>query len=407
MNDRSSLLLAAFEPQSILSDLPDDLPGLLITQRPPMGPTVSCCAVGDIGLSGRAAATAQRMGSDVLFAEVAPVLRAADISLGNLESPLASEIAPGNRFAAPITGAATLRDVGFNILHLANNHVGEFGQAGLVATLDAVRGVGLSALGAGDDATAARQMIRTDIGGVRIGWLGCGRTLLPQTKTGQNYWEFNEQELIDRVLAERSGVDVLIVSIHIGFMYMDYPRPQHKTMAERLMESGADLVLMHHAHVLQGVEITPPGKICCYNLGNFLYDWEEGDVQTPVVLRQQNEGGIFWFEVDRQGVARAAVLPTWIDRDCCVRWARGERGKEILSRLARISRDLDGDIELLFEQQRAERNTGPILKVLAFHIMHRNWGYIFDSLRRARLEHFKMLLCWLLRLGTAKKEYNS
>ena len=217
----------------------------------------------------------------------------------------------------------------------------------------------------------------------------------------------NQQELIDRVLAERSGVDVLIVSIHIGFMYMDYPRPQHKTMAERLMESGADLVLMHHAHVLQGVEITPPGKICCYNLGNFLYDGRKETFKLRWCYVNKTRAGFFGLRWTGKG---------WLGLRCCQRGSieivvcaghGGERGKEILSRLARISRDLDGDIELLFEQQRAERNTGPILKVLAFHVMHRNWGYIFDSLRRARLEHFKMLLRWLLRLGTAKKEYSS
>src|SRR5207244_1416927 len=114
------------------------------------------------------------------------------------------------------------------------------------------------------------------------------------------------------------------------------PRPQHKVMAERLMSSGADLILMHHAHVMQGIQVTSQRRICCYNLGNFLYDWEEGDVQTPVMLREQNEGAVFCFELDKNGVAAAAVLPTWIDDECRVHWATAERGYEILNRLARI-----------------------------------------------------------------------
>jgi poly-gamma-glutamate synthesis protein (capsule biosynthesis protein) len=56
------------------------------------------------------------------------------------------------------------------------------------------------------------------------------------------------------VIQAQTDVDALIVSIHIGLMYIDYPRPQHKAMAERLMAAGADLILMHHAHVLQGVQ---------------------------------------------------------------------------------------------------------------------------------------------------------
>jgi len=351
--------------------------------------------VGDIGLSGRAALTAKNRGSEVLLSDVAAVLGTADISFGNLETPLASEIASGNMFAAPVTGAATLQNAGFNILHLANNHVGEYGQAGLAATLAAVRKVGLLTLGAGDDVAAAQQVIHTDVNSLRIGWLGCGRTLLPQEETGPRYWEFNEKELLEAIALARSKVDVLIVSIHIGLMYMDYPRPQHKLMAERLMSNGADLVLMHHAHVLQGVQIRSDGRVCCYNLGNFLYDWEEGVVKGTVMLREQNEGAIFWFEIDKQGVAVAAALPTWIDDDCRVRWATGERGHQILNRLTRISLDLQGNFEVAFESQRAARNTGPILKVLAFHIKHGNWRNIVDSLRRARLEHLKMLMRWL------------
>jgi gamma-polyglutamate biosynthesis protein CapA len=391
----SNLELAIAPAETTAEQLPSGLPVLRIFQRPNVGATVRLCAVGDIGLSGRAAVTAKKQGSGTLFAEVSPLLRTANITFGNLETPLASEIASGNMFAAPVTGAETLRQAGFNLLHLANNHVSEHGQAGLQLTLTAVRQAGLTPLGAGDDSAAARQLVRTDINGLRIGWLGCGRTLLPQRETGPQYWEFNEDELLAAIAYSRSNVDVLIVSIHIGLMYMDYPRPQHKVMAERLMSSGADLVLMHHAHVLQGVQVTSERPICCYNLGNFLYDWKEGNVQTPVVLREQNEGAVFVFDVDQNGVSTASACPTWIDDDCCVRWATGERGLHILNRLARISLDLQGNFEAAFESQRAARNTGPILKVLAFHALQGNWRVVSESFRRARWEHLKMLFRWM------------
>ena len=386
---------AIVEGKTISEHVPKGLPALQIFRRKPAGSFVRLCAVGDIGLSGRPALTAKKRGSGTLFAEIAPVLGAADISFGNLETPLASDIAPGNIFAAPVTGAATLQNAGFNILHLANNHVGDYGQAGLIATLGAVREAGILPLGAGDNSAAAQQMIRTDIDSLRIGWLGCGRTLLTQEETGPRYWEFNEKELLDAIARSRSHVDVLIVSIHIGLMYLDYPRPRHKLMAERLMGSGADLVLMHHAHVLQSVQITSEGRLCCYNLGNFLYDWSEGDVQTPVMLREQNEGAVFVFDLDQEGISAAVAFPTWIDDDCRVRWAVGERGCRILRRLVRISRDLEGDFVLAFERQRAQRNTATILKVLAFHVRRRNWRYVIDQLRHTRPEHFKMLARWL------------
>src|SRR5439155_6544781 len=145
---------------------------------------------------GRTAATAKRWGADTLFTEVAPVLQAADITFGNLESPLAGEIAPGKLFAAPTERAATLYKAGFNLIHLANNHVGEYGQAGLAVMLNAVREAGMMPLGAGDELAAAQRLVRTDVNGLRIGWLGCGRSLLPQSYTGPRYWEFDEQHLL-------------------------------------------------------------------------------------------------------------------------------------------------------------------------------------------------------------------
>jgi poly-gamma-glutamate synthesis protein (capsule biosynthesis protein) len=299
-------------------------------------------------------------------------------------------------FAGDPEAAHSLRQAGFNLIHLANNHVGEHGVKGLDSTMQIVKAAGIATLGVGTDSASAKGLVRTDVNGLRIGWLGCGRTLLPQREPGPRYWEFDETELLAAVRQARAEVDVLIVSIHIGLMYLDYPRPEHKLMAERLMSAGADLILMHHAHVLQGVQVTPDGSVCCFNLGNFLLDWREGNVEIPVAVKEQNEGAVFFFELDARGVATAAALPTYIDEECRVHWALNERGHNILSRLERISRDLEGDFSAAFERQRAERNTGGILRVLAFHAVRGNWRYVCGQLAHLRLEHLRMLRRWAL-----------
>jgi poly-gamma-glutamate synthesis protein (capsule biosynthesis protein) len=393
--DFAKLPLELIDAAEIAASVPSDVPALRLRMRPSDSRLVRLCAVGDIGLSGRAAMTARQRGADQLLGDVRSLLQSADITFGNLESPLAEDIAPAGQFAAPRTGAITLRQAGFDVVHLANNHVGEYGQAGLAATLQAVEDAGLRPLGAGSDMSAARRIVRTDCGGLRIGWLGCGRTLLPQTGGGPCYWEFDEQELLDEVRRVRSALDVLIVSIHIGLMYVFYPRPEHKAMAERLMAAGVDLILMHHAHVLQGVQATARGAMCCYNLGNFLYDWEEGNVRMPVVVEEQNEGGIFVFDFDRHGLSSFAFLPTWIDSDCCARWATGNRGLRIVNRFEQITSGLAGDFVAEFERQRAARNTAGIVKVLAFNASRGNWGFVASSLRRMRWEHVKMALRWI------------
>lgn len=382
--------------QTIERDLPANLSALRLVNFPTAGQTLRLCAVGDIGLSGRVGDVLNLpYGPAKIFGEVAPLLKSVDISFGNLESPLAGDIAPGKLFSGPVSGAGLLKKSGFSLIHLANNHVYDYGRDGLVATIKAVQDANLTILGVGETKSAAKQVVRTDVGGLRVGWLGCGRTLVDQDELGPNFWEFDEEELHNAVVRYRSDVDLLIVSIHIGLMHMDYPRPEHKVMAEKLLDAGANLILMHHAHVLQGVHVTAGRTVCCYNLGNFVFDWQEGNVKMPVLVREQNEGAVFHFVMDSNGIAQAAAIPVWIDNDCAVRWATGTRGLEILTRLSRISQDLECDYEAAFKRQRAERHTSGILKVVWFHFRRGNWSFVLDSAKQVRLEHLGMLVRWL------------
>ena len=380
--------------RALLPELPADLSAILFHERAPVGHTVRVCAVGDSGLSGQVGRTASELGYGALLREVAPLLQSAAAAFANLEGTLI-ERPHDALFAAPPAAAEALRQAGVTIVHLANNHVYDFGPTGLASTLAAAAGANLVALGAGDDAAASRRLVRTECRGVRVGWLGCGRTLLPQD-TGARFWEFDEQELLSAIRKARPSVDVLIASVHIGFMYLDYPHPDHRAMAQRCAAAGADIVLMHHPHVLQGIETTPDGKIVCYSLGNFLFDWKEGLITNQVMVQEQNEGAVFVFDLDRSGVARAAAVPTRSDEACRVRWAGGDRGDAILDRLQRISRPLGGNYAPAFWRQRSERNTKHVLRMLRFYIVHGEWGSVWRMFTKVRRHHLRMLAHWAL-----------
>lgn len=379
------------DARSLSLPVPADLPALVVMERPSSGYSCRLLAVGDIGFSGRVGKTALTEGYDAILKEVATVLRTGNIVFGNLEFPLAGRLRPNEMFSAQPETATALRHAGFTVVHLATNHAADYGADGLRETLAAVGSAGLTPLGAGESLSDARRMIRTDAGGLRIGWLAAGRSLVDQDWEAPHYWEFDEEEVASAVRRERPNVDLLLVSLHLGLMYLDYPRPEHKRFAELLLGEGADLILMHHAHVLQGIQVVPTGRMVAYNLGNFVLDWREGNVEVHTMAKEQQEGAVFLFDLDRNGITRACVLPTFIDEACHVRWAVGERGKQIIERLLRISRDLDGDYSALFEKQRSERNAGPAVEVLLFHLKRGNFRYVFSQLSRIRMEHLKML----------------
>ncbi|HZS50181.1 MAG TPA: CapA family protein [Bryobacterales bacterium] len=351
-------------------------------------------AVGDTAFSGRVAASLEGRSSPIAGG-VAALLQSGDIVFGNLEGSLSDSIPRGSLFAAPASAASLLSDSGFTLLHLANNHAYDYGPAGLGSTLAALASAGVTPLGAGTDSFSARRPVRTDRRGLRIGWLGCGRSECAPASDGPQFWEFDEAELLQAVTSARREVDFLVASLHMGFMYVDYPHPDHRTLARRLAQAGADLVLMHHPHVLQGIEITPEGRGICYSLGNFLLDWREGNVAPEVMIAEQNQGAILLFDVDREGVSLMAALPTRIEARSTVQWATGEAGRKILRRLARLSDDLKGDCTASFWKQRSERNTVLAVRVMWFHLSRGHWAVVWNGLKRVRREHLTMLARWI------------
>jgi hypothetical protein len=125
-------------------------------------------------------------------------------------------------------------------------------------------------------------------------------------------------------------------------------------------------------------------------LGNFIFDIKEGNVEISLMRKEQTESAVFVFDIGHSGIVSAFVLPIYFDDDFIIHWAEGQKGYEILARLKRISQDIQTDYKSLFDKQRAERNTGPIIEVLKYHIRHHNFSYVLKQLSRVRFEHLRM-----------------
>jgi len=400
------MLYERVEAQQIVSAAPTNVPALKFLDRPARGKSIRVCALGDISLHGRGSRGETL--SDCLrpFEEIAPVLRSSDIVFGNLECVLRDGPPLIGQFSSPQATAHALAQSGFTVLNMANNHVYDYGPEGFAATLQAVEKAGMNTLGAGVTTGAARQMVRTDAGGLKIGWLACGRTLLPQSPDGPNFWEYEPESLLAAVRQNRPEVDVLIVSIHAGYECIEFPSPEQKAVAEQCVAEGAALVLMHHSHVLQGVQTTNAGGVLCYSLGNLIFDSSGGYVEIDVAKESRLRTMVFAFDLDCDGVARAVAIPAQLDEQFVVRWAKGQQGHAMLDHLVEISRPLYGDISAEFERQRAERNVGPGFTVLWYHLRRGHLKTVAGYLARVRPKHFVMVLRWAVGLvpGTSRRK---
>lgn len=372
-----------------------------IFRRPPAGPVVRLAAVGDVTTSGRIAGHFAAAADGPRW-EVFRHFDSADLVFGNFEC-VVGQGAGERPFIGGASSLAGLRGAGFTVLNLANNHVLDRGVAGLDATIQAVEAANMTVIGAAPRATNASVPVRTDCGGLRIGWLGAARTLIAQPPVGPRIWELDEDEIVTAIRNVRSELDVVVVSLHSGYMLVEYPAPEIRAVALRLAAAGADLILMHHPHVLQGSEVTDQGRVICYSLGNFLFDWREGEIEVLLVEDLQRQGGVFSFELDRNGVASAVFRPTILDDECRVVWPPDHLAIEICSRVERLSRELAGDYVEKFNQQRAERNTALGFKTLLSLARSKRFAQLIRQLARLRPRHLAMVWRWVFVAGSEGK----
>ena len=212
------------------------------------------------------------------FLETKEMLSNADLTFGNLETPLLDGNPVGVNqmyFRADPRFAEGLSWAGFDVLSLANNHTTNFGVDGLDSTLSLLNEAGISYVGAGYDKSEAWSPIVKEVNGLKIAFLAYTDdviTLFNPVPNRSTVALMNLNSLQASVEELRPKVDLIVVSMHSGVEYnTTNPTSTQLEFAHTAIDAGADLVLGHHPHVLQPVE-EYKGKLIFYSLGNFVFD---------------------------------------------------------------------------------------------------------------------------------------
>ncbi|MFB0510195.1 MAG: CapA family protein, partial [bacterium] len=335
------------------------------------GPTtfpITVNFVGDIMLARRyelPGGVIDTLGVEGIFDPTLPYLgNAADITVANLESPLTTT---GPRhptkpivFRGRPENVAGLVHAGIDVVSLANNHIIDYGLEGMRQTQSVLAENGILYSGAGANSYEAFLPIFRLKSGVNIGFLAfCNRTgqydnYQPYLNAGFNKSGFAYLTLFDlsqQIQNIEASADLIVVEMHSGNEYSPIPPNLSENVElnedefysplslspdsgdieirHHAIDEGADLVINHHPHMIQGFEVYN-GKLIAHSLGDFTFDLDYPETYPTVILNAK---------IDATGFYDYYVTPVYIDDYIPFR-ARGELGIHILDYLAQRSKEL-------------------------------------------------------------------
>ena len=191
----------------------------------------------------------------------------ADITFANLESPEIENCPVMNEgmvFCGDYRNIEGLRFAGIDVVSLANNHAGNYGEEGVKETIGHLKTAGIDVTG-----TAFSNLVIKDIRGIRFGFLGFNDI----TKNQPGISNIEEEKIKIEIGEAKLQADIVIVTFHWGIEYREQPDERQKNLGHLAIDAGADLVIGNHPHWIQPVEIYKD-KLITYAHGNFVFDQE-------------------------------------------------------------------------------------------------------------------------------------
>ena len=244
---------------------------------------------------------------DFVDKKLKAIIKNSDVAICNFEAPIkTNKMSPINKVGPhvyqSIESITCLKNVGFDILSLANNHIYDYGDKSLKATINEITNNHLEYIGAGETFEDAYQPKLINSDGIKIGLLsaceadfGC---LCENENRGGSAW-LNHYFIQDKIRELRKSVDILILVAHAGVEGIDVPLPEWREKYKRFCDLGVDILIGHHPHVPQGFEKYKQAFIF-YSLGNFYFDtcgFENKADDTYSVLLELNEDGLIDYEI--------------------------------------------------------------------------------------------------------------
>jgi len=197
---------------------------------------------------------------------------------------------------------------------LGNNHIGDCMDEGFLTTKAFFKERRIQTVGAGESIDEAEELIVKEVNGISIGILSfTGSETNPKIHPSSNIFlnMMTDVDKMCRLIKEsKSKVDHLLINLHWGIEFIQFPNPIQKELARKCIDSGASIIIGHHSHCLQGVERYKQGVIF-YSLGNFLFSGLKGK-ETIGWPKHCNRGGAYKVFIDSKNIHSFEFIPFYV-----------------------------------------------------------------------------------------------
>lgn len=262
-------------------------------------------------------------------------MRSADIFMVNNEFTYTNRGEPipekAYTFRSKPENAQILKDMGVDIVSLANNHAYDYGEISLLDSLDTLREIEMPYVGAGENIERASSPVYFVSNNMKIAYISATqieRLDNPDTKGATNtqagvFRCFDVSALLDSVKKAKENSDFVVVYIHWGTENTDVLDWAQTDQALKIAEAGADLIVGDHPHCLQGID-SVNGVPVFYSLGNFWFNSKEVDTAMLKVT------------IDESGIKQYQVIPAK-QIDCSTLYLDGVEKERVLQKIRELS----------------------------------------------------------------------
>lgn len=285
------------------------------------------------------------------FIDISEILKNASLNVVNLEGPLLDKRLKHLKKAAPIFSNSSniewMVKNKINVACLANNHIFDFKEEGFKNTITILLKNRIDYFGSGINLSNAISPLIKEINGVNIGFLGFSWDVIQSINAKKNKAgtaSLYKKIILNTIKKNKSLFDFLVVSLHFNYEYEQWPLPSQRKLCHEIIDNGTDIIICHHPHIFQGVEIYKD-KLIAYSLGNFFFsnimskigkelrEWSK-ETKYSIILK---------IKLLQDLSYKYEVIPIYTDKDWQLKFIINEEKTKILERIKFLSLPFLGD----------------------------------------------------------------